>query len=934
MSGKPILFTPETAVAPVVSAGIAAAPVKQTTCAYCGVGCGIRATIKDRDGRSVQVVGDSAHPANGGRLCAKGMSLAETLVEDARLLRPKLRDARGVLQDVFWGEALDKIAATLAKVRAERGPDAIGFYVSGQLLTEDYYAVNKFVKGFVGTANIDTNSRLCMASTVVAQQRAFGEDAVPGNYEDLELADLVVLVGSNTAWCHPVLYQRIKAAKAARGTKVVVLDPRRTATCEIADLHLPLRAGTDAAIFNGLLAFLADCGALDASYVALHTAGFDAALAAARADAGDLPALAIRCGVSEADLKMFYRWFANTPRTVTSWSQGVNQSSGGTDKVNAIINCHLATGRIGKPGAAPLSLTGQPNAMGGREVGGLATQLAAHLDFDDPSALNTLSRFWKAPHLATQRGLKAVDLFDAVAAGQVKFLWVIGTNPAASMPDAARVRAAIAGCDFVVVSDCVNDTDTLRHAHVALPAHAWGEKDGTVTNSERRISRQRALLVPLGESRPDWWAVTQVARRLGYVNAFPWNSPAAIFREHAALSALANPLASGRQFDIGALSSLGDADYENLQSFHWPWRAGEQPAERLFTDGRYAHRDRRARFIAVQPHAPCYAVDTAYPFVLNTGRVRDQWHTMTRTGVVPRLNRHRDEPFVEIHPEDARRCGVTDGALARVSTAQASAVLRVAVSADQQLGALFVPMHWTRALVSGGIACALPNPAVDPHSGQPELKHTPATIAPVAVAAQALLLSRDLLTVPVEALHAVRQRTRDGWRLRVAVTAKPTSLMDWLHHVLPLPAATQNGEWQQFGDANRVVLVNLRDGVVQTVAVAVLEGTPDEVAAQQLFMAAPDQFEAARTQLFGKERLPPPARMICACFEVTEDVLRDAGRRCCSVAALSEETRAGTRCGTCIPELAIYLAPSAGVNQVSSVNSTLLVDELSSTAPS
>lgn len=887
-----------------------------TTCAYCGVGCGLSAELKNRDGRSVLVQGDDAHPANGGRLCAKGTALGETLATDGRLLRPRIHG-----QDAFWGEALDLVAATLARVRSEHGPDAIGFYVSGQLLTEDYYVANKFAKGFVGTANIDTNSRLCMASTVVAQQRAFGEDAVPGCYDDLEQADLVVLVGSNTAWCHPVLYQRLKAAKAARGTKVVVLDPRRTATCDIADLHLPIRAGTDAAIFNGLLAFLADRGALDAGFLAMHTAGFDAALAAARADSfggRDIDALATRCGVSGDDLFRFYRWFAETPRTVTSWSQGVNQSSGGTDKVNAIINCHLATGRIGKPGATPLSLTGQPNAMGGREVGGLATQLAAHLPFDDPAARALVARFWQAPALASEKGLKAVDLFAAVAAQKIKFLWVIGTNPAVSMPDAERVRAAIAGCEFVVVSDCVADNDTLRHAHVALPAQAWGEKDGTVTNSERRISRQRALLAPAGEAKPDWWAIAQVARRLGYLKAFDYTGPAAIFREHAALSALANPKASRRQFDIGALASLDAAGYEQLAPFSWPWRDGAQPQQRLFTDGRFAHRDGRARFIAIAPHVPGHSTGTAFPFVLNTGRVRDQWHTMTRTGVVPRLNRHRDEPFVEIHPDDAVRTGVADGELARVSTAHAAAVLRVQVSAGQQPGALFVPMHWTRTLTAGGIAGALPNPVVDPHSGQPELKHTPAMIEPVPVAAVAVVLARGELAVPATALFAVRQRTREGWRLQVSAAERPASLASWLQALLP---ATLGGEWQQAEHAGRAVLLNLRDGFVQAVAVAA--DTPaalDEAAAHRL-LAAPFPDDADRAALFAG--LPvgsgmQPARVVCACFEVTDQTLRAAGQGCCSIEALGVATKAGTRCGTCIPELAVYLAPAGAVALASS----------------
>ncbi|MFZ5755849.1 MAG: molybdopterin-dependent oxidoreductase [Pseudomonadota bacterium] len=905
----------------------------RTTCAYCGVGCGIDAAVKDRDGRAVLVAGDSGHPANGGRLCAKGTALGETLGTAGRLLRPRLRAADGSWQDAFWGEALDRIAATLSRVRGAPSPEALRFYVSGQLLSEDYYVVNKFVKGFVGTGNVDTNSRLCMASTVVAQQRAFGEDAVPGCYEDLELADLLVLVGSNTAWCHPVLYQRIKAAKAARGMKVVVLDPRRTATCEIADLHLPIRAGTDAAVFNGLLAFLADRGALDAGYVAMHTAGFDAALAAARADAVDVDTLAARCGVSGDDLFRFYRWFAETPKTVTSWSQGVNQSSGGTDKVNAIINCHLATGRVGKPGATPLSLTGQPNAMGGREVGGLATQLAAHLPFDDAGSRALVAKFWQAPALAAEKGLKAVDLFDAVAAGKVKFLWVMGTNPAVSMPDAGRVRAAIDACEFVVVSDCVDDTDTLRHAHVALPAQAWGEKDGTVTNSERRVSRQRALVAPVGEAKPDWWAVAQVARRLGHVKAFNYNGPAAIFREHAALSALANPAGTHRQFDIGAAAALDDRAYEEMMPFQWPWRTGQTPKQRLFSDGRYAHRDGRARFIAIAPHHPRHAVGTSFPLALNTGRVRDQWHTMTRTGTVPRLNRHYDQPFVEIHPEDALRAGVVDGGLTRVSTAWSSAVLPARVTSTQKPGALFAPMHWTRTLTAGGIVGALPNPAVDPHSGQPELKHTPAAIAPLAVAASAVVLVRGEVPVPADALYAVKQRTREGFRLRVSAAEKPASLSGWLRSLLPaaLLEPAQGGEWQQAESGTRAVLLNLRDGFVQAVAVAAHGGEVDDTAAARL-LATPLPSDEDRALLFSGLPVAPAGRVICACFEVTDAALQDAGRRCCSIEALGEATKAGTRCGTCIPELAVYVSASA--SQISGDTSTLAVPMLTNATPS
>ena len=878
--------------------------IRHSTCAYCGVGCGITATLKDRDARLVAVAGDSGHPANLGRLCSKGSALGETLGTAARLLRPRVHGA-----EAFWNDALDTVAARLAQVLRESGPKAVAFYVSGQLLTEDYYVANKLAKGFVGTPHIDTNSRLCMASTVVAQQRAFGEDVVPGCYEDLELADLVILTGSNTAWCHPVLFQRLRAAREQRGTRIVVIDPRETTTCSIADLHLPVRAGTDAALFNGLLTWLADQHATDTAYIAQHTCDWDSALACARADAGTPAALAARCGISADSLLTFYRWFADTPRTVTCWSQGVNQSTGGTDKVNAIINCHLATGRIGKPGASPLSLTGQPNAMGGREVGGLATQLAAHHSIEDPAARDCVASFWGSNVLPSQRGLKAVDLFDAVAAGDIRFLWIIGTNPAASLPDAGRVRDAIAGCEFVVVSDCVDKNDTLSLAHVALPAQAWGEKDGTVTNSERCISRQRALLPAAGEARPDWWILAQVAQRLGHVRAFSWQHPGEIFCEHAALTALANPAGSGRQLDLGALAAISTADYDHLSPFQWPWRSGNTPQARLFGDGRFAHADGRARFIAAATHTPAHMPDRQFPFVLNTGRLRDQWHTMTRTGEVPRLNGHEPLPFVAVHPGDAQQLGLADGDLVQVSTAQGSALLLVRTSSGQQAGTLFAPMHWTRTLVTGGIVGALPNARVDPHSGQPELKHTPAQLQRVPCHARARVYSVTRPSLP-EAGHAVLGRMRHGWQLDVFATSPPASLAGWLEALCPPPPGTMR---QQVASRTGAAMVMTAQEQVEVVAVAdsgpqLTAGSCRGIASAAQLFAGQTVDDSVRSALFSLLQETAPARMVCACLEVDQSTLRQAGRECHSVAALSAATRAGTRCGSCLPELALFVS--------------------------
>ncbi|MES2749737.1 MAG: molybdopterin-dependent oxidoreductase, partial [Pseudomonadota bacterium] len=537
----------------------AVTPTK-TTCPYCGVGCGVLATPDGKGG--VAIAGDPEHPANFGRLCSKGSALGETVGLSERLLHPMVRVSSGNLEQVAWTDALDHVANRLQHIIAKHGPDSVAFYLSGQLLTEDYYVANKLMKGFVGTANVDTNSRLCMSSSVAGHRRAFGADTVPGCYEDLDQADLLVLVGSNAAWCHPVLFQRVIANKQNRGARIVVIDPRQTETSGDADLFLGLKPGTDTALFSGLLTHLADNGALDQEYISEHTSGLDDALARARSIAGSIGATALATGLTEADVATFFQMFLKTPRAVTLYSQGVNQSAQGTDKVNAILNCHLATGRIGKPGASPFSLTGQPNAMGGREVGGLANQLAAHMNFTPPD-IDRVRRFWKAPRIATHEGLKAVQMFQAIGRGDIKALWVMGTNPAVSLPNADAVRVAMRKLDLLVISENVRSNDSINSgAHVLLPAHAWGEKSGTVTNSERRISRQRGFLPAAGEAKSDWWIMSEVARRLGYGPAFAYSSAADIFREHAALSDFEN--GGSRDFDIGAHAEISEVEFDEL----------------------------------------------------------------------------------------------------------------------------------------------------------------------------------------------------------------------------------------------------------------------------------------------------------------------------------------------------------------------------------
>jgi assimilatory nitrate reductase catalytic subunit len=894
-----------------------------TTCPYCGVGCGVVATP---DGA---ISGDAEHPSNRGRLCSKGAALALTLDDTDRLTEPRING-----QPARWDTALDLIAARFSETIAAHGPDSVAFYVSGQCLTEDYYVANKLMKGFIGSGNIDTNSRLCMASSVAGHVRAFGEDVVPGVYDDWDEADLVVLVGSNTAWCHPVLHQRLQAARAVRGTKVVVIDPRRTATAEEADLHLPLKPGTDVLLFNGLLAHLASSappppswpglsrpsthhrrsvdgqdkpghdgggGAgefLDHDWIARHTAGFATTLAAARADAPDLPTVARGCDLDPADLARFYAWFAATPRTLTVYSQGVNQSVAGTDKVNAIINCHLATGRIGRPGAGPFSVTGQPNAMGGREVGGLANQLAAHLRFDRPEDVDTLRRFWNAPNLTPRPGLKAVDLFDAVLDGQVKAVWIVATNPAASMPRADRVRAALQACPFVVVSDCW-PTDTTHYADVVLPAAGWGEKDGTVTSSERRISRQRRFRSAPGQARPDWWMFTQVARRMGWADAFAWDDPAAIFREHAALSGFEND--GQRVFNLAPLARISDATYASMPPTQWPLPATEH---RQFAHGGFPTSDRRARFIPVT----WQDLVSGHPFVLNTGRVRDQWHTMTRTGLVPRLMTHTPEPAVALHPDDALHLGVAAGELARIETDDGASVLRVTTSTAQRRGEVFVPMHWTDAFASIGPIGRMVTARCDPHSGQPDMKATPARIARVTAHFHGMLLRRKGGKLPA-LCHWTRVPLANGQLYRLTGTHAWPQGAALDHFAAALFGMTQDAEWIELEDPARGVLrrAALVDGVLEACLLLARDraALPPEDSIAALLGTTLPPASRWRALTGGAATGGDPGPRICACFGVGRETVRRAAIEHClrDVAAIGARLNAGTNCGSCIPEL-------------------------------
>lgn len=872
----------------------------RTTCPYCGVGCGVLATTA-ADG-TVSVKGDPDHPANLGRLCSKGSALAETLDLDGRLLHPEVGGKR-----VSWDEATKTVAERFSDVIAEHGPDAVALYVSGQILTEDYYIANKLMKGFVGSANIDTNSRLCMASSVAGHKRAFGSDTVPGTYEDLEEADVVILVGSNLAWCHPVLFQRLMAAKDARPELMIVtIDPRRTMTARSADMHLALEPGSDVALFNGLLDWLADSNRLDSTFIAEHTNGCLKALEAARATG--LKGAVDATGLSEQQLAAFYELFGDTQKVVTVFSQGVNQSSSGTDKVNAIINCHLATGRIGKPGMGPMSVTGQPNAMGGREVGGLANQLACHMDLENAAHRELVQGFWASPLMADRQGLKAVDMFDAVADGRIKAIWIMATNPVDSLPDADGVKAALDACPFVVVSDVLRHTDTTACADVLLPAAGWGEKDGTVTNSGRHISRQRAFLPLPGEARADWRIIRDVAIAMGYGDGFDYADPADILREYAGLSATAND--GARDFDIGACATLDNAAYDAMAPFQWPWKADEKPvtSQRFFADGQFYTGDGRARFVTTVPRAPASSCDAEHPFVLNTGRVRDHWHTMTRTAKSQRLSQHIAEPFAEIHPDDAAAGNIKPASLVRIASAYGSTILRAQITDDQKRGSLFVPIHWSEQYASAARVDVLVHPNADPVSGQPETKYTPVSLNLFAAKWYGYAVTAQK-PQPGDADYWALAKAANGWRMELAGSQV---LEDWDGYARNLfgLSGREDVEMLAYHDTagGRHRFAAFLDGKL----IGALFIAPEPVAVSRGWAAGhlieQDIPGGDRMRLLagrpGADR-PDPGAIICACFSIGINQIAAVieNGQAASVEDIGVALKAGTNCGSCRSEL-------------------------------
>ncbi|WP_193161557.1 nitrate reductase, partial [Microbulbifer hainanensis] len=803
--------------------------------------------------------------------------------------------------DCDWDTAMTHMAERFAQTIAEHGPDSVAFYLSGQLLTEDYYVANKLMKGFIGSGNVDTNSRLCMSSAVAAYKRALGADAVPCCYEDLEQADLVVLIGSNAAWTHPILFQRMQSA----GTRLVVIDPRASATSEMADLHLAISPGSDAALFNGLLNYLLERDHLDNAFIERHTENFAEAIIAARD--WTLAQTAQACSIDELQLEKFYALFARTPKTVSFYSQGINQSSSGTDKNNAIINCHLATGRIGKPGCGPFSITGQPNAMGGREVGGLANMLAAHMEFR-PEDIERVGRFWQSDRVARQPGRKAVELFQAIERGDIKAVWIMATNPAVSMPDAERVARALRKCPLVVVSDCVADTDTARCADLLLPATTWSEKNGTVTNSERRISRQRGFLAAPGEARHDWQIVCDLAARLGYAEQFAYSHPVEIFREHAALSGFEN--GGRRAFDISALADLSERQYDQLAPLQWPVNQAKlEGSQRLFSDGKFFTDSGRARFVPIEPRAPEQLRTPKYPLWLNSGRMRDQWHTMTRTGRARQLLDHSELPELQIHPADGARFGIDDGQLVQVRNPRGRMRGRARLTATQKVGEVFAPIHWSESLAGDSRVSALAEAVIDPHSGQPEFKQIAVQLQPLKVhsylclicpAATAPALQKTLARI--EALvHWYRVPCENGYRYELALAEAPDcrSLVELL-----LGDSVNGLHWRQLqlSDAERWLV---HDDTLQLLLFCVRDWKqlPDRRALEQWLATPLPQNPAQLLQT-----MTASAPVVCSCMQVSRQQIESAiVAGADSVEALGAELGCGTNCGSCKPEIASIL---------------------------
>jgi len=914
----------------------------RTTCCYCGVGCGV---IVQSDGEKVVAVrGDPDHPANFGRLCTKGSTLHLTarpaLQQQVRALHPELRVTRDAPRArATWDTTLDFIARKVADTIRTHGPDSVGFYISGQLLTEDYYVFNKLAKGLVGTNNVDTNSRLCMSSAVAGYKQTLGADAPPACYEDTELADLIFIVGSNTAYAHPIVYRRIEdARKSNPKLKVIVADPRRTDTAREADLFLPILPGTDVALFNGMLHICLWEDLVDNAYIEAHTEGFAELKRTVRDYTPKY--VADVCGISEEDLAKAARWFGESKATLSLYCQGLNQSSSGTAKNAALINLHLATHQIGKPGAGPFSLTGQPNAMGGREVGGMANLLSAHRDLANPEHRAEVAGLWGVDDVPSTPGKTAVEMFEAVRNGEIKILWIACTNPAQSMPDQKLVREALEKAELVIVQEAYKTTATVAYADVLLPATTWSEKEGTVTNSERRITRFKPVLDKPAETRHDWEIVIDFARKLEPLlgrttTLFPYAGTEEIWNEHREST-------RGRDLDITGLSFQ---ILEEQGPQQWPYPEGATTGKkRLYEDGIFPTASGRARFINTVYKPVAEPVDARFPFRLNTGRLRDQWHGMSRTGTVAQLFAHASEPAVILAQSDMDRRFLKNGDLVHVTSKRASQILPALAGDDMRGGQAFIGMHWGEEYVSGrghegggtyGVN-ALTSPALDPSSKQPELKHAAVKILKAELPWRFLVfgwIDESQVLALQAALRPYMRRFSYG--ACTLFGRDKVGVLFWAADDYPAaPQLTMEIE-SRFGIAGTEVLRyddskrgNARHILVRGGKLAAVSLAGDTSAEHWLKEYLEGELPVAalgRMLLMPSNKAPEGfksrGRIVCNCFNIAESEIAaslatqdlvNRGTPDAMLASLQGTLKCGTNCGSCLPELKnMVLARSA-----------------------
>ncbi len=671
----------------------------KTICPYCGVGCGL--SVKVRDGRIVEVRGDKDHPSTAGALCNKGATLGEIVATPNRLTRAHVLGA-----PVALDEALEYIAGKFKSF----GREAIGFYISGQLTTEAQYVFNKLAKGALGTNHIDSNSRLCMASAVAAYKLAFGSDGPPTCYDDIEHAECFLVVGANMAECHPVLWQRIKKRATRKRVRLIVVDPRRTPTAADAHLHLAIQPGTDVALLNAMLHVLIAQGWISERFIRDHTENFQAARDLVE---GWSPARAAKvCGIEEQLIHRAAFWFGASAEALSFYAMGANQSTHGVAKNLAVINLHLATGKLGRPGSGPFSLTGQPNAMGGREVGYMSGGLPGYRDVTRAEDREAIAGIWGVParRIPSVPGLDAVAMFEALETGRLKAIWIAGTNPLATMPNSNQIRRALQRAELVVVQDCYHPTETSRLAHVLLPAAMSVEVEGTMTNSERCITLLRPCVAPPGDARPDWEIAARFAGLMGFEEQFSYTSASDIFEEYKRCGSRYIPLEG--------------ISYRRLQrhAVQWPCPTpASHGTARRYRDRKFHTPSGRARFHAVEFSPPADAPNARYPLALTTGRIASQWHTRTKTGHVARLNKLCPAPFVAVSPADAQALDLMDGQAVRVVSRRGFARTTLRVDKTVPAGTLFMPMHW-----GDGDRCvnACTSGEADEISRQPELKYS------------------------------------------------------------------------------------------------------------------------------------------------------------------------------------------------------------------